>query len=83
VSVVLPVPPLATGKVPVTSDVRFIRAVDMAPAVALRNPESEPIESVFVVTPLVKVLVPEYVLLVVVPKAVDMLGAVPPEDRMG
>jgi len=35
---------LATGRLPVTSDARFTRAVATAPAVALRNPESEPSE---------------------------------------
>ncbi len=40
-----PVPPLPTGRTPVISDARLIAAVDTAPAVAFKKPESEPIES--------------------------------------
>ena len=39
-----PVPPLATGRMPVTSVARFTNAVAIAPAVAFRKPLSEPIE---------------------------------------
>lgn len=37
-------PPFPTGRMPVTSEVRLTSAVATAPAVAFRNPESEPIE---------------------------------------
>jgi hypothetical protein len=40
-----PVPPLATGRIPVTSLARLMRAVATLPAVAFRKPESDPIES--------------------------------------
>ncbi len=33
------VPPFAMGKIPVTSEARFTSAVDIAPAVAFKNPE--------------------------------------------
>ena len=33
-----PVPPFATGSVPVTSDVRFMSDVESAPAVAFKKP---------------------------------------------
>jgi len=36
-----PVPPFATGRIPVTSLARLTRAVDRAPAVALRKPERD------------------------------------------
>ncbi len=39
-----PVPPFATERTPVTSEARFTSAVVTAPAVAFKNPESEPIE---------------------------------------
>jgi hypothetical protein len=35
-----PVPPFATGRMPVTSDARFTRAVVTAPAVAFRKPDT-------------------------------------------
>ena len=46
--VVAPVPPLPTGKVPVTSAARSMRAVATKPAVALRKPDKEARERVFV-----------------------------------
>ena len=39
-----PVPPFATGRTPVISDVRLTRAVATAPAVAFKKPDNEPIE---------------------------------------
>lgn len=41
-AVVVPVPPFAIPKVPVMSLARFTSEVETAPAVAFRNPESEP-----------------------------------------
>src|SRR5262249_34797863 len=37
-----PVPPFATGKIPVTSLARFTSVAETAPATLLRNPENEP-----------------------------------------
>src|SRR6185503_3664267 len=37
-----PVPPFPTGNTPVTSDARLTRAVETAPATALRNPVTFP-----------------------------------------
>jgi hypothetical protein len=42
-----PVPPFPPGSVPVTSAARLMSEVPTTPAVALRKPESAPIESVF------------------------------------
>jgi hypothetical protein len=41
---VVPVPPFAIPRVPVTSVARFTSALVTAPVVALRIPEREPIE---------------------------------------
>lgn len=40
-----PVPPLPTPRMPVMSEVKLTSAAPIAPAVALRKPESEPTES--------------------------------------
>ena len=40
-----PVPPFSTGNIPDTSLAKFISALAIAPAVALKNPLKEPIES--------------------------------------
>jgi hypothetical protein len=42
-----PVPPFAVGRMPETSAARLMSDVETTPAVALRKPESAPIESVF------------------------------------
>jgi hypothetical protein len=42
-----PVPPFAVGRTPVTSAARLMSEVPTTPAVALRNPWSAPMESVF------------------------------------
>ncbi len=42
-----PVPPEVVGRIPVTSFARSMSEVPTTPAVALRNPLSAPIESVF------------------------------------
>ncbi len=44
-SVVEPVPPFATERVPVMSEVRLIREVETTPALAFRKPSSAPRES--------------------------------------
>ncbi len=44
-SVVEPVPPLDTGRIPVMSEVRSIREVETIPALAFKNPFREPNES--------------------------------------
>jgi hypothetical protein len=64
--VLQPVPPLDTPRIPVTSVVRFTSAVDTAPAVALRKPESVPMVSEFEATRLVDEAVPVTARLVVV-----------------
>src|SRR3989344_1189132 len=64
-----PVPPFPTGRTPVTSLARLTRAVATAPAVAFKNPESEPIER-FVVKRFVELAVVEKKLVVVAATAV-------------
>lgn len=41
-AVEVPVPPFVIPRMPVTSEVRFTSAVEITPAVALRNPENDP-----------------------------------------
>ena len=55
------VPPFAIGKTPVMSEVRFMSAVDTAPAVALRNPLNVPIVSALDAMRLLVEAVPETV----------------------